>query len=169
MATDLIENNELSALAPTRTGNGFVDDDRYLNASASKVKAAENAEVIAVRKRFPDPKDCNELDGTMQALDAYIEQLDKSRLTAKGSAQKVVNTQAKAAGIRKSELVRISSILGCSVTKAAQEQAAQSEELRQIQGLVEAGKAKSSKTMDYVIYAAVGIAVLGIVYVLVKK
>ncbi len=39
-----------------RTGSGFVDDDGYLNASAKKTAALENAEVIAVRKRFPDPK-----------------------------------------------------------------------------------------------------------------
>jgi len=172
MATDLIEKNELSALAPMRTGNGFVDDDGYLNASASKTRALENEEVLAVRRRFPDPKDCTELDGTMQALDAYIETLDKSRLTARGAGEKNrVNAQVKAAGVRKSELVRISNILGCSVTKMQAQAEAERKELQGIKELVQTTQAaKSTKTMDYVIYGAVGLAVVGVLaYVLIKK
>lgn len=171
MATDLIENNELSALAPMRTGNGFVDDDGYLNASAKKTAALENEEMIALRRRFPDPKDCAELEGTLTALDAYIESIDKARLTARGASQKNrANAQSKAAGIRRSELVRISGILGCSVSKAQAEAATQAAELREVAATVEAAKgAKPSRTMDYVIYGVVGVAVLGVIYLVAKR
>lgn len=154
-----------------RTGSGFVDDDGYLNASAKKTAALENAEVIAVRKRFPDPKNCAELEGTMQAIDAYIESIDKARLTARGAAQKnQANAQSKAAGIRRSELVRISSILGCNVQRAEAEAAAQAAELREVTESVKAVKgAGGSRTMDYVIYGVVGIAVLGVIYLVARR
>jgi hypothetical protein len=173
MAIEMIERNELSALAPSRTGSGFVDDDRYLNASAKKTAAQETKEVLAIRRRFPDPKDCLELDGTMQALDAYIEAVDKAKLMAKGSAQKnLANAQSKAAGIRKAELVRISNILGCSVTKAAAEQAKQSAELQELTQTIQAAKASANDkggNINYVLYGVLGLAVVGVLVFAIKK
>lgn len=172
MAIEMIERNELSALAPSRTGSGFVDDDNYMNASAKKTASQETNQVLAIRRRFPDPKNCMELDGTMQALDAYIEAVDKAKLTAKGASQKnLANAQSKAAGIRKAELVRISNILGCSVTKAAAEEAKQSAELQELTQTIQAAKSsgKESNTLNYVLYGVLGLAVVGVLVYVIKR
>lgn len=178
MAIDMIENNELSALAPSRLGlRQFVDDPDYANLFGSKKKKAGARSNI--REKYASLKtDCENIQDSIDFINAdYQNLLTKKGIVAKAElsetkeilaeykklkiSQKCEKTaEAASTKAAKEELLSTTTKLTDeSVAKAAQE----------LQG-IQSGSKPSNITKNLLIYGGIGIVVLvGVVMFLKRK
>lgn len=191
MAIDMIENNELAALAPSRLGmkqfadegfKNYIGDDEFYNLFGSRKKRVAKYSSWAQQKFADLPKDCPNIQNSIDIINAELEKLLKLKSTLNTrtqineanailaeykQAQIVQNCGQKLEQAKKEEekTTLLGTLTSLSDTSVAKAQA----ELQGLQ-LTEDGKIDTAaQNKKLLIYGGVAIAGLVIIALILKK
>lgn len=177
MGIDLLENSELSALAPSRLGNkSFVDDNNYSNFSIVNKGAAKQrarAEIDAlwgINDKYKN--DCDYLQTQLEKLLAEIDGENKKNLS-KELRERFINPREDwAANYKKAIITNECQRKKEQVEKSA-EQKKTLDTLTTITNapppLIPDGEKKADNTNKYIIYGVGGVILLIAIAILIKK
>ena len=177
MGIDLLENSELSALAPSRLGNkSFIDDNDYSNFSITNKKQANReakAEVDATWAINPKLKDnCDYLQNQLDKLLIKIDVDNKSGMS-KDLRERWIQPHEDWAGKYRQAIVDNE----CQKNKEQAEKSAEQKNTldtlttitNSSSSLLPAGEQKADNTNKYIIYGVGGVILLIAVAILIKK
>lgn len=177
MASELIENSELAALAPSRIGyKNFIDDDRYTNISGKERRRREAESKAHVDSVWGiDTKyqfDCDYLSARLQQLQENIEG-EMAKNPSKVTIERIINVMRDWEIRYKNALTTQKCV---EKRKTAETEASKKETLDILAKATDTKlpmqteeEAKSNKTTKYIIYGVGGVITLVALFLLLKK